>query len=131
MSYRAFGLATLHEFLGQVCTHLSRQTQELVIILDQFEEFFIFWPEPSPRQPFIDTLADCYADPALPVRFVIGIRGDYFTHLATFQHHLRHIFHNEYYLGVMSREDAQDAITGPVTKLDHTVTYEQVLLDLA
>jgi len=31
---------TLHEFLGRTCAHLSRQTQELVIILDQFEEFF-------------------------------------------------------------------------------------------
>jgi HEAT repeat protein len=120
---------TLHEFLGLACQHLSRQTQELVIILDQFEEFFVFWPEREQRQLFVDALADCYEDKALPVRFLVGIRGDYFTHLATCQNRLPHIFHNEYYLEAMTREEARAAITGPVVRLDQPVAYEQALLD--
>jgi HEAT repeat protein len=119
---------TMHEFLGLAGEHLSRQTQELVVILDQFEEFFIFWPERDQRQPFIDALADCYDDRGLPVRFVIGIRGDYFTHLATFQGRLPQIFHNEYYLEAMTREEAQAAITGPLAVLGRPVIYEQALL---
>jgi HEAT repeat protein len=63
------------------------------------------------------------------VRFVIGIRSDYFSHLATFQCHLPHIFHNEYYLQPMTRKEAQAAITGPVAKLDRPVVYEKALLD--
>jgi hypothetical protein len=121
---------TLHEFLGLACAHLSHQTQELVVILDQFEEFFASWPERDHRRPLIDALADCYDDKSLPVRFVIGIRGDYFTHLATFEHRLPHIFHNEYYLGAMTRQEAQAAITGPVAKLGRSVAYEQALLDV-
>ncbi len=120
---------TLHEFLGLTCAHLSRQTQELVVILDQFEEFFIFWPERDHRQPFIDALADCYDDKALPVRLIIALRKDYYSDLATFQHRLPHIFHNEYYLEAMTREEAQAAIACPVAKLGRPVAYEPVLLD--
>src|SRR5947209_4802028 len=36
----------LHEFLGLVCDRLSRNTQELIIILDQFEQFFLLWSQP-------------------------------------------------------------------------------------
>jgi HEAT repeat protein len=118
---------TLQEFLGLACQHLG-QTLELVVLLDQFEEFFVFWPEREQRQPFIDQLADCYDDNQLRVRLVIGIRGDYFTHLATCQDRLPHIFHNEYYLGTMTREEAHTAITGPVAKLSHPVDYEPELL---
>jgi len=120
---------TLHEFLGLACGCLSRQTEELVLILDQFEEFFIFWPEKAHRQPFIDALGDCCDDPALPVRFVIGIRGDYFTHLATFERRLPKIFSNHYYLESMTRDEARAAITGPVARLPHPVAYERALLE--
>jgi HEAT repeat protein len=120
---------TLHEFLGMACQHLSRQIQELVIILDQFEEFFIFWPERDHRQTFVHILADCLDDKSLPVRFIVGIRGDYFTHLATFQGHLPHIFHNEYYLEGMTREEAQSAIIAPLARLGRPVTYEPALLN--
>jgi hypothetical protein len=119
----------LHEFLGLACAHLSRQTRELVVILDQFEEFFIFWPERDHRQPFIDALADCYDDKSLPVRFIIALRKDYYSDLADFQKRIPTILYNEYRLDTMTREEAQDAITGPVAKLGRPVTYEQDLLD--
>lgn len=120
---------SLHEFLGLVCKHLSRETQELVVILDQFEEFFVFWTQLDRRRFFVKELASCYEDTRLPIRFIISIRGDYFTQLATFQVYLPHIFHNEYYLDTLTYEEAQIAITGPVTKLDQAVIYEPALLD--
>jgi hypothetical protein len=120
---------TLHEFLGLACAHLSHQTQELVVVLDQFEEFFIFWPERAHRQPFIDALADCYDDKTLPMRLVIALRKDYYSDLATFQDRLLHIFHNEYFLGAMNRDEAQAAVTDPVARLPHPVAYERTLLE--
>jgi hypothetical protein len=121
---------TLHEFLGLACQHLGRQTQELVIILDQFEEFFVSWPEQDHRQPFVDALSDCYDDKLLPVRLIVALRKDYYSDLATFQGRLPHIFHNEYYLKAMTRQEAQTAIAGPVAKLGRPVTYEPELLDM-
>jgi HEAT repeat protein len=121
---------TLHEFLGLTCAHLSRQTKELVVILDQFEEFFIFWPEQEHRQPFIDILADCYEDKSLPLRLIVALRKDYYSDLADFQERIPAIFYNEYRLGTMTRREAQAAITGPVTELGRPVAYEQALLDM-
>jgi HEAT repeat protein len=121
---------TLHEFLGLACAHLSRQTQELVVVLDQFEEFFIFWPERDHRLPLIDALADCYDDKSLAVRFILALRKDYYSDLATFQDRLPHIFHNEFYLESVTRQEAQAAITGPVAELGYPVSYEPVLLDV-
>jgi HEAT repeat protein len=121
---------TLQEFLGRVCAQFDRRTRELVLILDQFEEFFVSRPEREQRQPFLDALGDCYDDGTLPVRFVIGIRGDYFTHLATLDRRLPHIFDNQYYLEAMSRKEAEAAITGPVKERGRRVAYQQELLDV-
>ncbi len=120
---------TLHQFLGLSCAHLSRQTQELVIVLDQFEEFFVLRPERDHRQPFIDTLADCYDDKALPVRVIIVLRKDYYSDLADFQGRIPTILYNEHRLDSMIRGEAQAAITGPVAKLGRPVAYEQSLLN--
>jgi formylglycine-generating enzyme required for sulfatase activity len=100
-----------------------------VIILDQFEEFFIFWQQREHRQPFIAALADCYDDRSLNVRIIIALRKDYYSDLADFQEHIPTIFHNEYRLTTMTRQDAQAAITMPVAKLGRQVTYEQEVLN--
>lgn len=119
---------TLHEFLGLACAHLS-QAKELVIILDQFEEFFVFWPESDHRQPLIDALADCYDDKSLPVRFIIALRKDYYSDLADFQKRVPTILYNEYRLDTMVREEAEVAVTGPVARLPQPVAYEGALLE--
>jgi hypothetical protein len=85
---------TLPEFLASVCHRLSRQTQELVIIVDQFEEFFIFHPLPDNRAPFINTLATCLDDKTLPVRFIIALRKDYYSDLAECQSRIPTILYN-------------------------------------
>jgi hypothetical protein len=121
---------SLSEFLALICGHLRSHIRELVLIIDQFEEFFVFWPEQDHRQPFVDTLAGCLGDPDLRVRLVIGIRSDFFSHLATFQGRIPHIFLNEYYLDAMTRDEAEAAITGPVAKLGRPVTYEPALVDI-
>lgn len=119
---------TLHEFLGLIFAHLSRQTQELVIILDQFEEFFVFWPERTRRQPCIDTLADCYANRTLPIRLLIALRKDYYSDLADFEGRIRTVFQNQYRLGALTRQEAKHAIIGPVQTLSRPITYEPALI---
>jgi hypothetical protein len=120
---------SLHEFLSLVCSRLSRQTRGLVVILDQFEEFFVFLPELDSRRSFINTLGDCCEDKSLPVHFLIGIRGDYFTDLADFKRRLPYIFHSEYRLEPMNRQEAASAISQPLTRLRPPREYETVLLE--
>ncbi len=83
-------------------------------MFDQFEEFFIATPERERRAAFGAALATCCEDAALPLRFLISVRGDFFTDLADFQPSLPHIFYNEYRLVAMSRDEARQAIQQPL-----------------
>jgi hypothetical protein len=119
----------LHEFLGHVCAHRSHATQDLAVIFDQLEEFFVLLPEPHLRQPFIGALGQCYEDKDLRVRFVIGIRGDYLTDLADFAYRLPHIFHNQFRLEPMNREETSAAIREPLRRLRPPRAYQPALLE--
>jgi formylglycine-generating enzyme required for sulfatase activity len=119
----------LQEFLRLACSRLGSRFQELVILLDQFEEFFIFTPGRDQRQPFIEQLAACYHDTALPIRIVISLREDYVAHLAELETRIPTIFYNQHRLEPMSREQVKVAITEPVRVLHTGVTYEPALLD--
>lgn len=118
---------SLAHFLRLVLGKMIPRTKGLVIILDQFEEFFINQLDP---QPFAEAVAGCWADGTLPVRFVIGIRHEYFARLADLQPQLPHIFHNHYPLKPMSRFEASSAITGPMAKVVPRTTYSPDLLEL-
>lgn len=120
---------SLQEFLGAVCQRLSHETQELVVILDQFEEFYVFWPKNEHRQPILDMLARCYLDTSLNVRFIIAIRKDYYADLVDLQKSIPTVFHNEFHLGTLTHEEAIGAITEPLNHLTRPIRYEPELLD--
>ena len=101
----------------------------MVLVLDQFEEFFVFWPQREQRQPFIEALAECYHDRALPMRIVLSIRKDYFGDLQEFQPRLP-VFQNIYHVQPMTRSEIEVAITAPVQALGRPVRYEPALLDV-
>lgn len=120
---------TLQEFLGRACRFLSKRVQELVVILDQFEEFFIFHQFEEHRQPFIKELAECYNDSTLQVRFILALRKDYYSDLAEFQPRIPTILYNEVRLGEVTYDEAIAAITGPVARLGPSIAYEDSLLN--
>jgi WD40 repeat protein/serine/threonine protein kinase len=68
----------------QPLDYLRRAAEELdgtlVVILDQFEEFFINFRAETEREPFVSLAAAAFADASLPIKFLISIRGD-FLHL--------------------------------------------------
>jgi WD40 repeat protein/serine/threonine protein kinase len=49
----------------------------LVIICDQFEEFFVSHRSTDEREPFVSFMAQCYGDHKLPVKFLVSMRGDF------------------------------------------------------
>ncbi|MEL7406986.1 MAG: ATP-binding protein, partial [Cyanobacteria bacterium J06558_2] len=51
--------------------------QPLILIFDQFEQFFVHYNQKIDRKPFIDALTSWYCGSAfLPVKIIISIRGD-------------------------------------------------------
>jgi formylglycine-generating enzyme required for sulfatase activity len=122
---------SMHEFLGLVCTHLSRQTLELVIIFDQFEQFLKSLEDPTVRLPFIKILGDCYEDRTLPVRFIISLRHENVGDLVDeFESFIPRILQNRYRLLPMTEAEIRKAITGPIARLQKGISIEPKLLEL-
>jgi HEAT repeat protein len=120
---------SLHELFSLVCAHLSRVTSEIVVILDQFEEYLAFWPALEHRRPFVSALADCCEDESLPLRTVLTVGDAFLPQLADLQIHIPTIFHNTYRLSAMTRSEAQSTITEPLDKTGHAVSAEDVFLN--
>jgi photosystem II stability/assembly factor-like uncharacterized protein len=98
----------------------------LVILLDQFEEFFIR-PDEKTRAAFINELADCLEDDTLHVHWVLALRSEYFSNLATFRPRIRNPFENDYRLGRFTRTDAETVVARPADRLG--VAFEAGLID--
>lgn len=89
--------------------------QSVIIMLDQFEEFFLLLDDQS-RHDFIETVGTLTAARIPPVRFVFVLREDMLAEMNRFKHVLPEIYHHEYRLNRLSRTQAAQAITAPLQK---------------
>ena len=104
----------------------------LYIFLDQFEEFFT-WVNETERAQFVNELADCLEDETLHVRWVIALRAENFSSLATFQPRLRNPFDNQYRLNQFTPVEATQIILQPLAKRGIQLAdglLERILADL-
>jgi WD40 repeat protein/DNA-binding winged helix-turn-helix (wHTH) protein len=75
----------------------------LIVVFDQFEEFYATFPSEREREPFVKLVRDCYQQTQLPLKFLFAIRSDFLyliatafdehiadTLLASRRYHLRH-----------------------------------------
>jgi WD40 repeat protein len=87
----------------------------LVIILDQFEEYFNYKSREDPPERFADQLASCVNDATLRVNFLIAIREDAYAGLGSlFGSRMANVYGN--YLGIeyLDRAAARAAICRPI-----------------
>lgn len=117
---------SLPDFFHTIAPHTS---QPLVVVLDQFEEFFRyrFVHHRDSFQPFIDQLADVILDTHLPIALVFSMREDFALELNAFKPHLPNpLFGNYYRLEKLTEAGARDAITTPLSAIGYQ--YEPELL---
>jgi len=74
----------------------ASESKTLVMLFDQFEQFFVHFKTQEQRKPFIDELVRWY-QAALPVKILISIRADFFDKLIELQKAID-IFGNKDYL---------------------------------
>ena len=99
----------------------------LVLILDQFEEFFRYQRHQTGFKELIDQLTMVITDKSLPVHLVFSMREDFALELNAFKPKLPTIlFENFYRLEKLSREAVRDAIVIPVEQ--RGFIYEPKLL---
>ncbi len=91
-------------------------SSRLVVMLDQFEEFFLLLDAES-RQAFISELGAIMEDDTLPLQFVFVLREDMLAEMSQLKQAVPEIFHHEYRLARLSPEQAARAITGPAWRV--------------
>ncbi len=121
---------SLVDFL-YTATHFLKD--RLVIVLDQFEEFFIRLG-PESRALFIAELGALHDAWDVPVRIVLSLREDWLASMAEIKQRIPNIYHNEMRLLPLNRQQAREAIVQPVQRLGYTYEpelVEHILDDLA
>lgn len=115
-------LAELLEFCGLFIRY------PLILILDQFEEFFRYQRATASFQLFIEQLTAVIINPQLPVSVVISMREDFAMELNALKSSLpTFLFGNFFRLEKINKTKAQEAIELPIKALGHT--YEKKLLN--
>jgi SIR2-like domain len=106
------------EELAEFLRHVSEQTQrEMIVVIDQFEEFFIKLGI-QVQTAFFEKLSKCIYDSSIGCRFIIVIREDYLPYLTepAFTDRLTLLPRYVYRLPELSREGALRAIVEPARK---------------
>jgi DNA-binding winged helix-turn-helix (wHTH) protein len=104
-----------------------------VLLLDQFEEFFLLLDEAG-RRRFIDEVAALLSRKEMELRFVFAIREDFLAEMSQFKSAIPEIFHHEYRLRRLNPEQAALAITEPARAVGCEIEpalVSRLLLDLS
>ena len=87
----------------------------LLVVLDQFEEYFLYSSGERTPQRFADQLARCINRPDLPANFLISIREDAYASLGDlFKGRIANVYGNYLHIDYLDRASAETAIRAPL-----------------
>jgi tetratricopeptide (TPR) repeat protein len=118
------------EFL-EACS--NRVGGSVLIILDQFEEYFLYHSNDVDEQQtatFANELARALSDPSLRTNFLVSIREDAYTKLDRFEGRIPGLFENYVRLEHLDRNAARSAIEKPVEKYNERLPAEGPLIGI-
>ena len=96
-------------------TGSERAGSKLLIILDQFEEYFLYRARERRVERFADELAECINQPDLPANFLISIREDAYSALGDLlRGRITNVYSNYLHLDYLNEQAAREAIEGPI-----------------
>ncbi|MDA0162867.1 hypothetical protein OM076_21515 [Solirubrobacter ginsenosidimutans] len=106
----------------------------LLLILDQFEEFFLYHGADEEGAKFADALARCVLDPDLRANFLLSIREDAYASIGEhFKARIPNVYGNFLYLEYLDEEAARAAISKPLEQYNRSngtrVEIEPALVD--
>ena len=74
------------DFSDMLAKTASVESKTLLIVLDQFEQFFVHYPRAQERNSFVHAIADWYKDRSdVNAKILFSLRGDFMDHLYEFQ----------------------------------------------
>jgi WD40 repeat protein len=120
---RGFEVASAPERdLVAVLAHYTEALDvEILLILDQFEEYFLYHREPFTPGTLAQGLVGVLTNPLLAVNVLIAIRDDAYASLDHFKGRIPLLYDNYLRLAQLSLEHARDAIEKPLEKYNEFV----------
>jgi hypothetical protein len=114
-------------FMAEAIRHWGRT---LVIVFDQFEEFFERF-NPGLREQFIAELGRLYEARDIPLKLVFSLREDWLAAMGEVEQRIPGVFQTRLRLLPLTRQNARQAITRPAELLGMSYAPEMVerLLD--
>jgi WD40 repeat protein len=101
----------LHKFLAA----LGKQSgSALLILLDQFEEYFLYHPESNGGRTFDGEFASAVNQGQAELGFMISLRDDWLSRLDRFQRRIPNLLGNTYRLEYLTSAAAEEAIRKPL-----------------
>ena len=104
---------SLAEYLAACAARLDRR---LMVILDQFEEYFLYHPQDD---AFAQEFPTAVMQADAPVSFLIAIREDALAKLDRFEGRIPILFDNYLRIEHLDRKAARAAITEPIKQYNH------------
>jgi WD40 repeat protein len=97
---------------------------DLYVVLDQFEEYFLYHADHEAGGPFAE-LAEVVRLPGLRANFLISIREDSLAQLDAFKAQIPNLFANSLRLDRLDRGAAERAILGPLERYNELVPPDE------
>ncbi|MBC1197342.1 WD40 repeat domain-containing protein [Microcystis aeruginosa BLCCF158] len=105
---------TLENWAKVLVTHPERSSGKLLIILDQFEEYFQYHSHEDGEGTFAFEFPRAINQSGLPVNFLISLREDALAKLDHFKGRISNVFGNYLRIPHLDEESAVDAIRKPL-----------------
>jgi len=106
----------LKTFPEKVATWGKRVRGKLLIVLDQFEEYFLYHPNEDKEGTFAVEFPRLVNQKGIPANFLISIRADCLAYLDRFKGAIPGLFENRLRLERLSLSAARASIYEPITK---------------
>jgi WD40 repeat protein/energy-coupling factor transporter ATP-binding protein EcfA2 len=114
----------------------TERARKLLVVLDQFEDYFLYHPNESGEGTFDGEFPRIVNDPNLRVNFLVSIREDAWAKLDRFEGRVPQLFANYVRVEHLDPDGAREAVEGPVAEYnrrlpgdDAEFTIEQELVD--
>lgn len=118
--------STPDESLVKTLAKATKELGPIVLVIDQFEEFFVHF-EAETRRQIIDELAALYEAQDVPVKIVFSVREDYLARMGELETRMVEIFRVRFQLQPLAPAQARQTITQPVEAMGKS--YEPALVD--
>lgn len=100
---------------------------QLLLLIDPFEELYSLCPEPRLRHRFLDVLLESSTAPPAPLHLVLTLRADFVGQALAYRPFVDALVGADVKLGPMTRQELGQAIEKPAEK--QGVTFEAGLVD--